>query len=876
MENKKKKKCCSNFQSARLSSWTKFALIFASLIFVILIAGLMVLNIFFISSFTYKEIYKLVDLDEFNEIAFAENNIENFQLQFENTFKNSLLSIVNLYKQLTNKTYRNSFYKQKNYDFNLTFWNGNTNDSIFNEPNKNIIFTCHNNNDDDDDNIPCINIEDDNYNFYSYLGIYLENIFYNKKIFMNTSRNGNLMHLLILCDFDNNLTFYYPAYTEELKKINELLIKDYVINKITQKIKIISMFKDIFPHNLEYYDNIFLLPFYDDDIYNDNDKYSINEYNLTNEIFNEEFLSNNITIKEVAFMIIPKINKENEEYLDINFENINENIGQIFLLVGIEECSNIIFNYLNNQNSGIFLLRTNYLFPYELYHKGSCKKIYKQGLKNYKSIDVDNLKYLDECFDKNNKLAKFKNYTTYDKLIEDFSIFRNNISKYYNSNIVKLYNNIEKQILQKKSSSYSKTIIKRTILNDVNFKIAKTYSPLNAIYQINYFYPIDNIKMDILIKNEKFSEIILKGSKAIMNKNIMIGIMILILCVIISEVIILIILRFFTDELNKPLDIINNPYFLTGQIKEEEYENKNKSLNKRNIISDKKIHIDEFKELIKSVSEALKSETEYKQTINKQDEDDMKLEMEYLNKEFEKNKIFNIMVDENKINNILEESNYSNEIIKHKTNIENVKNDSFVKKSYLFREFVKVDEFEEFDNSGENSLTFDSNTIFKDENSLQNPNSLFYDLFKTEFDENYVKRIEEMKSKKENDKKEKNKMKNNYTFADEENNKKRRIRNPKIKNNTYDFEKEFNNINNEEDEKDDEKLFNIQDDENNINNENNDEDTLIKHLSEDKLMKSYTEGNNEKKENIFDKMDNFYKNKLKNQKIEEEINTNED
>ena len=95
------------------------------------------------------------------------------------------------------------------------------------------------------------------------------------------------------------------------------------------------------------------------------------------------------------------------------------------------------------------------------------------------------------------------------------------------------------------------------------------------------------------------------------------------------------------------------------------------SLNKINIISDKKIHIDEIKELIKRVSEALKRETEFKQIIIKK-EDDMLLEMEYLSKEFGKNKLFNIIVDENKISNILEESNYWNEI-KQKTNIDNLK-----------------------------------------------------------------------------------------------------------------------------------------------------------------------------------------------------------
>jgi len=870
MENKKSKKCCSNLQSARLSSQTKFALILVSLLFLILIVFLMILNIYLINSFSYKEINKILDVDEFNELSFAENNIENIQLQFENTFKNTLLSIVNLYKQLSNKTITNDFYKEKNYDFNLTFWDGEKKNSD-NDSYKNMIFTCNKLN---DDSFPCINITEDNsYNFYSYLGIYLKTIFHNKKIFMNNNGNVNFMHLLIICDFDNkdgnNISFYYPGYTEELKKINENIIKDYVVNKIIQKIKIISMFKDIFPNNLDYYENLFLLPFYDDDVYNANNDNDINSYNINNltyEIFNEEFLNDTYTnIYELAFMIVPII--ENNEFVDINYQNINESIGQIFLLIGIKESSKVIFDKLNNQNSGLFLLRTKYFFPYELVNKGSCNKILKLGnYENNNNIDVANLKYLDECFDKDIKLKKFKNYSTYDKLIEDFSIFRNNISNYYNSNIVKLYKNIENKYLQKKNTSYSKTITKVSTLNNVHFKIKKTYSPLNIIYQINYFYPIDNIKMDILIKDENYTQYISKESKSIVNDVIIAGIIFLIICGLILEIIILIILHFFIDELNKPLDIINNPYFITGQIKEEEFESNNKSLNKNNIISDKKIHIDEFKELIKSVSEALKSETEYKQKINKKEEDDMKLEMEYLNKEFEKNKVFNIMVDENKINNILEESNYSNEIIKHKTNIENVKNDSFVKKSHLFREFVKNDEFEEFENSGENSFAIDSNTIFKDENTLQNPNSLFYDLFKTEFDENYVKRIEELKFKKENDKKKKSKLRINYKIGNEENKKEKIMNNINSKNKKDIFD--FNNIINKEEDKN---IINLKD-ENDIKNENNEEDMIHNNFlnDEEKLMKLYTEGNNEKEEDVLNKNNNFHLNSQIKTIIEEE------
>ena len=872
MENKKKKKCCSRLQSARLSTQTKLALITVSLLFIILIVGSMILNIYLISSFTYKEIYKLIDIDEFNELFFAENNIENIQLQFENTFKNTLLSIVNLYKELSNETLTDKFYNVKNNNFNLLFWNGsnntnntnNTNDTTLEiDPKSNMIFTCNN-----DDNSSCIDSSKNDYNFYTYLGIYLETIFYNKKIFMYNNKIDHIMHLFIICDYnnkdsgENKVSFYYPGYINEIQKIDENLIKEYVINKIVQKIKVISMYKDILANNLDYYENLFLLPFYDD--VSDSDNYSFDSYNLTNKIFNKDFLStSNATISEVCFMLVPKRDPQTQEFLEITMENINENIGQIFLLIGIMESSEIIFEKLNNQNSGLYLLRTNYLFPYELANKGSCKKIINLGTnsENKKKVDLSELKYLDDCFDKTKEVKDDK--TEYDRIIEEFSIFRNDISKTYNSNIVKLYRNIEKNYLQKNTTSYGKTVTKISTLNDIDFKIKKTYSPLNIIYQIKYFYPIDNIKMDILIKDEGYSKYILDENKKILNKILLTGLLILIICVVILEIIFLIILKYFTEELNKPLDIINNPYFITGQIKEEENENKNKSLNKINIISDKKIHIDEFKELIKSVSESLKSETEFKQKINKQEEDDMKLEMEYLNKEFEKNKIFNIMIDENKINNILEESNYSNEIIKHKTNIENVKNDSFVKKSYLFREYVKVDEFEDFENSGENNLVFDSNTIFKDENTLQNPNSLFYDLFKTTFDENYVKKMKELKLKKENEKKKKNKSKNNYSFKnDEEENLKDKTNNinnssnSKKKLNIFDFEKENNS------------------EENDLNIDFKDindikiEDSGIK--NEDELLKLYTESKDDKNENdILNENKNIKNNNI----IEEEIDT---
>ena len=875
---KEKKKCCSYLQSARLSSQTKFALIIISLIFVILIVVAMMLNIYLIASFTYKEIYKLIDIDEFNELTFAENNLENAQLQFENTFKNTLMTIVNLYKELSNGTIKIDFYWELNKDFQLITWEDLKTNNSTHDPKKSWF-----------SNIELIDEDGvkENFNYFSYLGIYLEKIFSNKKIFMNIN-NDPLMYLLVFCDYKSNFTSYYPAYTDRVRQFDADVIKNYVIQRIVQKVKDVAMYNEILINKLDYYDDLFLLPYYDED--KDNDNYLFNGYNLTYEIFDEEFINKtNIKINEIAFMIVPEKDLSSGNYIDIDTSNINENIAQIFLLIGINGTNEVIFDKIINQQDGLSLLRTEYLFPYELTSKQSCYNILLLGLnendEKYQNIisntNFSQLKYLDDCLDKNSKIDKYqdykvyRDYSTYDKIAEDFSIFTNNISKYYNSNIVKLYKTIEQKYLQKKNTSFNKTMTRTGIINNQNFKIKKTYSPLNIIYQINYFYPIDNIKMNILIKNEDYSTLLLSENRDILNGILLSGITYLVISVFILEIIIIIILSYFAEELNKPLDILNKPSFITGQIKEGEYESNSKSINKLNINSDNKIHIDEFKDLIKSVSEALKSETEFEQKINKQEEDDMKLEMENLNKEFEKNKIFNIMVDENKINSILEENNYSNEIIKHKTNIENVKNDSFVKKSYLFREFVKMDEFDETDNSKESSSILDNDTLFKDENTLQNPNSLFYDLFKTEFDENYVRRIEEMKEmkvKKENEKRKKKTK--NYTFKTEENLKEKihkKIEEKKRKNELLKGKNNINNINNIEEEGNKIDF----EDEFDIKNENDDELNNInkyfnnKNQEEDNIMKLYSESLLGKEED--DELLN--KSQKTNNIIEEEIDT---
>ena len=148
--------------------------------------------------------------------------------------------------------------------------------------------------------------------------------------------------------------------------------------------------------------------------------------------------------------------------------------------------------------------------------------------------------------------------------------------------------------------------------------------------------------------------------------------------------------------------------------------------------NDKGLRIDEFEEIIKSITFELKYDSDYLNSGEKQEDEKTKLEMENFNKDFEKNKIYNILVDKERINKILEESNYSNKII-NDANIMKIQNDSYVKQSTLFRECIQMGDFSNLDDNGEYNDIVSKEIRFRDKNTLQNQNALFYKVFKKEF-----------------------------------------------------------------------------------------------------------------------------------------------
>ena len=657
-----------------------------SVFMVLITIGLVVLIIYNSYCFIFMEIAKLYDLNDFQKLYNIENNLENIQLNLESYFKNTLQSIVNLYKDFGEFNAPNEYYSDSEEIKIIKLNDVQESD----DPKDNMIYFSNEN-----------EMPSDDKKAFLLLGTYLKNIFNDKNI------NNAYLHLLLICDYDKQITYFYPGYKSKINnEINKDTLKIFTQKKIVQKIDDFIAFKNILLHDIDYYNNLFLLPYYEDD------NYSIKNdlVNLTKEIFNSND-NETLKISNIAFMLLPK-------YEDINYNNLEENIGKIFFLIGIENTAKLFHNEIKykHQITDINILRTNYLFPYELVDDKSCKNIL------YIGKDLDNIekeyKYLDNCFDKEETLNDFgEGLTSYDKILDVFSLYRNIMEneEQYDSNVFNLYRAIEKKKICEINTSFNKSLVNITLINNENCKAIKAYSPLQIIYETDYFYPIYNTKLHLIILNEESINDLLEKIENIGNKKLLIGSLFTLLAAVLYLIAVIILLFYTQSEIRKPMkrmNVLNNLY--SGQD------------------NDKGLYIDEFEEIIKSIIFELKYDTDYLNSGEKQEDEKTKLEMENFNKDFEKNKIYNILVDKERINKILEETNYSNEIINN-VNISKIQNDSYVKKSTLFRECIQMGDFSKLDNYGEYNNIISKEIHFRDKNTLQNQNALFYKIFKKEF-----------------------------------------------------------------------------------------------------------------------------------------------
>ena len=261
-----------------------------SVFMVLITIGLVVLIIYNSYCFIFMEIAKLYDLNDFQKLYNIENNLENIQLNLESYFKNTLQSIVNLYKDFGEFNAPNEYYSDSEEIKIIKLNDVQESD----DPKDNMIYFSNEN-----------EMPSDDKKAFLLLGTYLKNIFNDKNI------NNAYLHLLLICDYDKQITYFYPGYKSKINnEINKDTLKIFTQKKIVQKIDDFIAFKNILLHDIDYYNNLFLLPYYEDD------NYSIKNdlVNLTKEIFNSND-NETLKISNIAFMLLPK-------YEDINYNNL--------------------------------------------------------------------------------------------------------------------------------------------------------------------------------------------------------------------------------------------------------------------------------------------------------------------------------------------------------------------------------------------------------------------------------------------------------------------------------------------------------------------------------------------------------------------------
>ena len=716
---------CDFIQQLRLAPQVKCEIIFTFSFFIIFLTGLISLKAYLTSLYMFKDFHNHIDYNEFNELKYIEINLENRELQLQNKFQEYALIFIKLFKNIYN-----NYNLYKNVNIN--------NDHIKCDDNESEKHICNNNEQNINDNQE---IYKKIYTTFDYLlEIYLKNIFNHTNIFhSNIIEKKDLQSHIIFINFTLGSLYYYPG-DNSLKKIeNEEFntIKSYSIQKIIKNVKSILSFNELFPNNTKGFSNLYYLPLFQ-------------EFSKKFQFYKDE-------------KILTKISSIIFELKDDNF-NINElssKIECIVFVISKLSITDLIYNDIMKRTSGLTILKTNYLYPYKLKNEQYCRIVENLGKYNdlFKN-ETKNYNYIDNCF-KQNTISKYSKYedlkeiTFLQEFMSNFNLFNrleiNNekSSDLHNkTDIDIIINGYEEKLIKEEITSYNQTINKIISINNEDFKVSKSICPINSYSLLEYYYPINKISLNFLIKNEGFAKYIQDEIKITMYAkfiNILIPHFIILTILIF---IIWIILTYFSKQLNNPVQKLNDPSFLTGQINQKENVKKYKN---------KETNIDEFKELIRLINEMVKGDIDLKQVHTKKEEFGYKLDIEKFNKEFEKNKIYNIIVKRDEIENILEEGNYSSQIIKQ--DIENIKKDKYVKKSLLFNNATQFKE--EFENENEEDKKLFSNInikniknekkkkeiissdrtiktekfekLFKNNNTLQNRNSLIYYYFKKEY-----------------------------------------------------------------------------------------------------------------------------------------------
>lgn len=614
---------CDCFLHLKLAPQFKCQLLFISVFLYSLLIGLFSLMFYLISLSIYKDIVNNIDTYEVDELSYTELYLENNQLILEEAHKDAISVVARLFQNYNRADIYEHFIKN----------------NINNNANKTYTILEH-------------------LSFYLTL---IQNLFITHAPYSQIS--GNIVNCFFYQDNKGNECFNFNSSTKKLNFLeikNFTNLKEYLKSTTNKIIKNINELKPIFPNILSSFDNPYTLPVFD-------------------ELFTSERPDNDLfkNAKSITYSII---SKENSPISGSTFTN-NEEFYAFFILEN-QSTSDLIYDYLVDSNLGIDLLKSNYLFPYQLHNPSYCKII--RSLSEDEVIEKTYTN-IDECFDSERKIgnyqgSNYKDITFLEDFLTNFKLFSLPKIKAQNSeeginDITKLIQATEKMIMRRSESIYNQTITLILSINNVDYKVMKSFSPLSAFKTIDYFYPFSNYSLNFLIKEQGHKEYISSETTDVMLINLVNCVIYIEILMMLSIIIVLgCNLSQFRTQIEKAVNILNDTKFLNG-ITNQNDNKTNKFIDSQERITD----IDEFKELIQTVNEMIKGEFNYKNNVD----------VYYINeldKDFERMKLHCVLVKEDEIRELIREKGCISEITR--ISLDEIKKDKFVKKSTVFKTMI--------------------------------------------------------------------------------------------------------------------------------------------------------------------------------------------
>lgn len=620
------------------------------LINLLLITFTITLNVFLLSNSAYKDIVNNLDNMEFDELVYYSIAAENGNMHL-NEFMRTYIAVVGDFKRLLGAR-KNTFgvinsnlidASLPNFMVHYDDYNPSTSDisktMVYFSPSMTKAQLTSDSGVQQEiklvKSVSPILVSSQNIKIFNYM-------------YEEQETNPNYFNKIVIVNYKRNTIFVYPGNATEINQNIDLNdVKTYIQTKYILMRQMVEGTVKIRPNsnfNFTTVKSALFLPLF-----------------AESDIFQDFFISGKYDFKIMTcFNVYDNVDS-------VTLENYLDKIDETVFIFSKESPSFAVYDALLAGVSGTYILAADYLYPYKLITDYQCQKLLYQ--RNYNMIEASiPINDLSNCFNNTrpNGDVDLNDITTY--MSEKEQIFY--LNNLFNNLISFPVSNSTKFIInQKEEDTFNTPLLSYNIANEtlvsidsLSFKLLKSYSPFSSYNMFQYYYPITNIKLTFVLRDEQLFS---NDKRYVFMKSI--GNFIisfagsLIICYVILGFIICHLIKSM-NLIDKPLNLINDAVQSISE--KDKFVEAKSSLEKYIYDTNNDEVIDEFVELITIILDMIEGNMNLRQEMTQTGLCKLKMEEEKINREFEMIKLNNLYLLEDIILEQAEKKNIFNDILK--------------------------------------------------------------------------------------------------------------------------------------------------------------------------------------------------------------------